>query len=201
MSPTIIGHQGSELKCRNFKNRGTIQEKSLTESNKLTSLARHNDDDHFDFDSTVGKPYIPSFTDKNQLVEVNTFKTITISNEQLHIISENQQLTNDLILVSSELAESIKREMLLDEKIALLGGKGDVNDIEELSLADFERELRKKSEKIVELIQQLHEERMKRFICEEQLLLQENGAQPSSLELVAKIHELKAKIFELEKKD
>ena len=201
MSPTIIGHQGSELKCRNFKNRGTIQEKSLPESNTLTSLARHNDDDHFDFDSTVGKPYIPSFTDKNQLVEVNTFKTITISNEQLHIISENQQLTDDLILVSSELAESIKREMLLDERIALLGEKGDVNDIEELSLADFERELRKKSEKIVELIQQLHEERMKRFICEEQLLLQENGAQPSSLELVAKIHELKAKIFELEKKD
>lgn len=50
--------------------------------------------------------------------------------------------------------------------------------------------MRKKSAKIVELIQQLNDERLKRFIAEEQILLQERGAKPSRPQLIYRIEQL-----------
>lgn len=48
----------------------------------------------------------------------------------------------------------------------------------------------------MQLIQQLNDERLKRFIAEEQLLLQENGTKPSSMELVGRIENLNKLIDE-----
>ena len=124
---------------------------------------------------------------------------ITISGEQLNLITENKELMNELTLVSTELAESIKRETELEERIRLYETNNSApsfDDSSSVSFSDFEKELRKKSSKIVQLIQQLNDERLKRFIAEEQLLLQENGTKPSSMELVERIENLNKLIDE-----
>ena len=115
------------------------------------------------------------------------------------MITENKELMSELTLVSTELAESIKRETELEEKIRLYETNNSTPNFDDtscVSFSDFEKELRKKSSKIVQLIQQLNDERLKRFIAEEQLLLQENGIKPSSIELVAKIENLNKLIDE-----
>ncbi|QLQ78093.1 hypothetical protein HG537_0A03400 [Torulaspora globosa] len=150
------------------------------------------DPDTFIFDNTLGKPYVPSFAQEDEILETNKFKTITISGEQLNILLENKELMNELTLVSTELAESIKRETVLEEQLKNSNEPSQVENA--FSLADFETELRKKSSKIVELIQQLNNERLKRFIAEEQVLLTENGAKPSSIELLHKISALNSQL-------
>lgn len=169
---------------------GQVVRKNKAEDELARSTEPNNDPDSFIFDNTVGKPYVPSFATNEEVAETNKFKTITISGEQLNILTENKELMSELTLVSMELAESIKRETILEEQIRT---SSDPSQAEaQLSLADFEIELRKKSSKIVELIQQLNNERLKRFIAEEQVLLFENEVKPSSLELVNKISELQS---------
>lgn len=169
---------------------GQVVRKNKAEDELARSTEPNNDPDSFIFDNTVGKPYVPSFATNEEVAETDKFKTITISGEQLNILTENKELMSELTLVSMELAESIKRETILEEQIRT---SSDPSQAEaQLSLADFEIELRKKSSKIVELIQQLNNERLKRFIAEEQVLLFENEVKPSSLELVNKISELQS---------
>lgn len=180
-----------------LRNREQENAKKTNGEDKLAKSSNAQDDpDAFIFDNTVGKPYVPSFAKENEIREVNKFKTITISGEQLNILSENKELMNELTLVSMELAESTKRETVLEEQLRTLNQLS--QEESSLSLADFEIELRKKSSKIVELIQQLNNERLKRFIAEEQILLAENGVKPSSIELLHKISALES---ELEAKD
>lgn len=119
------------------------------------------------------------------------------------LLNENKRLMKELTLLSTELAESIKRETLLEDKIKNIKQSNESNNqsqrssttsIPSISYTDFETELRRKSSKIVELIQALNDERMKRFIAEEQLLLKENNASPSSLDLIKKINDLQDKL-------
>ncbi|EDO17097.1 hypothetical protein Kpol_1025p17 [Vanderwaltozyma polyspora DSM 70294] len=161
----------------------------------------NNDEDVFEFDSSISKPYEPVYANADEVVEVNKFQTITITNEQLHLLTENKELMNEVVLVSTELAESIKRETYLEEKIKLLEEGRRTKEEEDKSLEYFEIELRKKSEKIVELIQQLNDERLRRFIAEEQVLLNDNGVKPSSAELVNKIYKLNSRVKELESRN
>ncbi|QID87262.1 hypothetical protein GRS66_009933 [Saccharomyces pastorianus] len=160
----------------------------------------------FSFDNTLAKSYEPSYAKReiastalNGRESGSQSKMITISGEQLNLITENKELMSELTLVSTELAESIKRETELEEKIRLYETNNSTPNFDDtscVSFSDFEKELRKKSSKIVQLIQQLNDERLKRFIAEEQLLLQENGIKPSSIELVAKIENLNKLIDE-----
>lgn len=100
---------------------------------------------------------------------------------------------HELEMVSKELAESIARETNLEQQ--LLSNAGTSKQSESLSLADFEVELRKKSAKIVQLIRELNEERLKRYIAEEQVLLHESGVKPSSIDLVYKIDQLNKQLI------
>lgn len=139
----------------------------------------------FNFENKEYVPYV-DITEKER-------KNFRIPIEQLNLLNENKSLMNELTMLSMELAESIKRETLLSEKLRNNGKHMDDDEIvssPSLSMDDFEGELRKKSAKIVELIQSLNNERMKRFIAEEQTLLKDNGAKPDSLEFVQKIREL-----------
>lgn len=164
-------------------------------------------EEDFSFDNTLAKPYEPVYARRGDMTSAESTggenssqsKMITISGEQLNLITENKELMNELTLVSTELAESIKRETELEERIRLYETNNSAptfDDSSSVSFSDFEKELRKKSSKIVQLIQQLNDERLKRFIAEEQLLLQENGTKPSSIELVGRIENLNKLIDE-----
>lgn len=188
---TASGSDASQYRPSASRRPSTVTlRKNKTEDDLAKAPEINDDPDAFVFDNTVGKPYVPSFTTKDEVVESNKFKTITISGEQLNILTENRELMSELTLISSELAESIKRETILEEQIRTMSDPSQAEV--QLSLADFEIELRKKSSKIVELIQELNNERLKRFIAEEQVLLSENGVKPSAFELVNRITTLEA---------
>ncbi|CAG98576.1 uncharacterized protein KLLA0_F17545g [Kluyveromyces lactis] len=133
-------------------------------------------------------PYKPSFAS-----EKDPKQPLLITEEYLNILKQNMMLMQELQLVSTELAESIAREGRLESELESKNPK-EPESPQALSLLDFETELRKKSSKIVELIQNLNEERLKRFIAEEQNLLYQHGIKPSPNELALQINELKTQL-------
>lgn len=162
---------------------------------KQQSKDEEKNSDNFSFDNTLFSPY----KDITQTAP----KILYIPKEQMSLLNENKRLMKELTLLSTELAESIKRETLLEDKIQNMKQSNEFSNqtqrnstisTSSISYTDFETELRRKSSKIVELIQALNEERMKRFIAEEQLLLKENNAGPSWLDLIKKINELENKL-------
>lgn len=183
-----------------FEYRNTSPKPKSVESEIQSQTKNQKEEgEEFIFDNTLYSPY-KDITDTAP-------KHILISKEQLGLLDENKRLMNELTLLSSELAESIKRETLLDERINIMKEDNESNSMNNrfstvstssISYTDFEKELRRKSSKVVELIQALNEERMKRFIAEEQVLLNENNAKPSSLDLIKKITELETKLNEKE---
>ena len=125
-----------------------------------------------------------------------------ISNErdnQLH-----KKLMQEIFLLSEELSESIIRETELERKI-LSSANRDNDQLPQsaasnnssitsansnIGLIDVQLELRKKSKTIVQLIKDLNEERMKRFIAEEQNFNATSGAKPDFVELSYKYDKL-----------
>ncbi|SCU99699.1 LAMI_0G00254g1_1 [Lachancea mirantina] len=173
----------------------SVDDQQNVEHRDLESQIRESAEDDFNFDNSVNQPYKPLYASASELSPIleqkvpgAKFKTVYISGSQIGIIQENVQLIGELELLSKELAESIAREASLEERIA--NSTETLSTPQGLTLADFEKELRKKSSKVVELIQALNDERLKRFIAEEQVLLQENGAKPNALDLVYKIDQL-----------
>ncbi|KAG7727071.1 hypothetical protein KL933_002780 [Ogataea haglerorum] len=81
--------------------------------------------------------------------------------EQLELFNSNQELFNELQIVSSELADSISREIRLQRKL-------EVNNI------PVEGDVVSEESKIASLTQQLADERRKRFAVEEFLAQQYN---------------------------
>ncbi|KAL3232529.1 uncharacterized protein RNJ44_04445 [Nakaseomyces bracarensis] len=169
----------------------------------------------FIFKESSAQNYSPIYSKHDKLVKDKTklessSKMFKISEEQLNILTENKELMREVTLVSTELAESIQRETVLEEQIRDLsspikkqlddGYDRDFEDEDErkLTVVEFEAEMRKKSSKIVELIQQLNEERLKRFIAEEQILLREHGSRPTKPELIYRIEQL---TLQLDSKD
>ena len=152
---------------------------------------RRGGDDEFNFDNTVVMTYTDSLG--------RNIKALSITGERLGLLNENRSLMQDLTLVSMELAESLKRETLLSEQLRNSdASNASYEKKNQVSLTDFSEELRKKSSKIVELIQALNEERLKRFIAEEQVLLQEVNAKPNSLEFMDEIQTLRTTVKEKE---
>ncbi|SCU87096.1 LADA_0E01970g1_1 [Lachancea dasiensis] len=184
-----------------------VDEKSLpqpkvahvVESPAIINKPPSDTDDDFNFDNTVSQPYKPTFASEDELQPIadesvrGKFKTVCVSSSQMSVLAEQETLTNAIELLSKELTESVSREARLEQKILEKGNVAEHTQL--LSVMDFEVELRKKSSKIVELIQQLNDERLKRYIAEEQVMLQENGVKPLSVELVHKIHVLNQRLL------
>ncbi|KAL6948898.1 hypothetical protein ACO0QE_001376 [Hanseniaspora vineae] len=140
----------------------------------------------------------------------NGFKSFFIDPEQLHLLNENKRLMEELAIVSKELTESFAREIELETKGRLspsdastqsehadTGNKLSTSGSDHSNyFNEMQKEMRKKSSRIVSLIQEVNEERLKRFIAEEQVLLFEKGVQPSALQLTREIELLKRALKE-----
>lgn len=201
-----ISNASTHLASENNNPLLQVESTALEPGNKNEQNVTNGGEDDFVFDNSIARPYQPIFATKDELTPAPSiarlhgsdtsapkFKTVQISGDQLNILTENKNLMHELEMVSKELAESIARETNLEQQ--LLSNAGTSKQSESLSLADFEVELRKKSAKIVQLIQELNEERLKRYIAEEQVLLHESGAKPSSIDLVYKIDQLNKQLI------
>lgn len=102
--------------------------------------------------------------------------------DQLGIMEEKSSIMRELDLVSRELAASINREIALEEQIN--GGSKVQLPSDHLS----------QSLEVSQLLQQLNEERKKRYIAEEHVLLLEAGQKPSALELSYENDKLKSEL-------
>ncbi|KAK6878139.1 hypothetical protein K4I79_005685, partial [Candida tropicalis] len=106
-------------------------------------------------------------------------KPLTFTKEEMSIMNCNNDLLNELELVTTELAASIKRELALENKLK--------NNISQTSSPTLEKDLAfevtEKSKTISELQEKLSKERRLRFISEEHALLSEHGQTPSPLKL------------------
>lgn len=107
-------------------------------------------------------------------------ESFSFTKEELAIMTCNNDLQNELQLVTSELALSIKRELDLENQLRsrqnTLTGSQKIRD----GLADA---LAEKSRIIADLQDKLNNERRLRFISEEHAILAENGQSPSALKL------------------
>ena len=122
----------------------------------------------------------------------------------------HQKLMKEIFILSEELTESIVRETDLERKLLNSRGSSSVtsspiknNGNETLNtsttpigLLDVQLELRKKSKNIVQLIKDLNEERMKRFIAEEEVLNIKNGCKPDFLQLSYKYKKMEGELAE-----
>lgn len=111
-------------------------------------------------------------------------KPLTFTKEELAIMTCNNDLQNDLQLVTSELALSIKRELALESR---LKSKPNAYDGDESVL---QHQILEKSKVIADLQDKLNNERRLRFISEEHAILSENGQTPSALKLDYEKNEL-----------
>ncbi|CAR25826.1 ZYRO0A08998p [Zygosaccharomyces rouxii] len=171
--------------------------KQVSEQNPESLKEEDGEMEHFSFDNTMGEPYEPMFAHGSELIPPKIrFKTIIVSSDQLNILKENKSLMSEISIISAELADSIKRECILEEKLQTISTNRDGNDkpLSGESLLDYEAQLRTKSEKIVDLLKQLNEQRLRRLIAEEQIFLSENGAKPTSTDLVHKITDLESQL-------
>ena len=127
-------------------------------------------------DVTTGLDNAPNITTESKKMELTV--------DQLGVMQESTYLIRELNLVSSELAASVKREIALEEK---LNGVSSVSNSSVLKEQDYAIE-------IARLVQEMNNERQKRFIAEEHVLLMENGTKPSMLELSYENEKLKSQI-------
>lgn len=100
---------------------------------------------------------------------------VKFTKEELGIMQENGALLNELELVSTELASSIRRELALESRLQDRDGAQPEGDLA--------RELVQKLKEISDLQEKLNKERRLRFISEEHALFLENGVSPSPLKL------------------
>lgn len=106
--------------------------------------------------------------------------------EELGIMNCNNELLNELELVTTELASAVRRELSLENK--LRGGSSPLSgrflpNSESKDESVMERQLIKNQNEIADLQDKLNKERRLRFISEEHALLMENGITPSPLKL------------------
>lgn len=105
-------------------------------------------------------------------------KPLVFTKEELAIMTCNNDLQNELQMVTSELAMSIKRELLLERQMRNGQHKSDPSDGH-----NYEEEATERAAIISELLEKLNNERRLRFISEEHAILSEHGQAPSALKL------------------
>lgn len=102
-------------------------------------------------------------------------KPLKFTKEELSIMTCNNDLQNELQLVTSELAMSIRRELSLETQLKS----------QKLSNGSrlAEEDATERANIIAELLEKLNNERRLRFISEEHAILAEHGQNPSALKL------------------
>lgn len=111
-------------------------------------------------------------------------KPLVFTKEELAIMTCNNDLQNELQFVTSELALSIKRELVLEHQLKSGTKDHTFDDV------DLQKEMVEKAKIIVDLQDKLNNERRLRFISEEHALLSEHGQTPSALKLDYEKNEL-----------
>lgn len=101
---------------------------------------------------------------------------VSLTKEELGIMTCNNDLLNELQLVTVELASSIKRELELESKLSKSPSSSTFEE-------DPSNSVLEKVKIIAELQEKLNKERKLRFISEEHALLMENGQSPSAIKL------------------
>lgn len=105
---------------------------------------------------------------------------LKFSKDELAIMTCNNDLQNELHLVTSELAMSIKRELKLELQLRTRYGLGE----DMLPSGNLiEEQLMEKTRALAEMQDKLNNERRLRFISEEHAILAEHGQSPSALKL------------------
>lgn len=149
----------------------------------------------------------------NSIKEDNVEEPESDVNTDIRIEKDNemhQKLMKEIFILSEELTESIVRETDLERRLLNARGvssvgssptkksaSGQLNSATtSMGLLDVQLELRKKSKNIVQLIKDLNEERMKRFIAEQEVLNVKNGCKPDYLELSYKYKKMESELAE-----
>ena len=167
---------------RNFslsnKSKGLL--KRLSKSSRRSSTYDDNES-IYDSTPTASKRNSLNSTPGNQRRSSNIKSAsqtpIKFSKEELGIMTLNNDLLNELELVTTELASSIRRELALENSLKNSShhSNGPVEDLEE--------QIRQKLKIISELEEKLTKERRLRYISEEHALLMEGGQSPSPMKL------------------
>ncbi|CAI8494500.1 unnamed protein product [Hanseniaspora opuntiae] len=149
----------------------------------------------------------------NSIKEEPVEEPASDANTDIRIEKDNemhQKLMKEIFILSEELTESIVRETDLERRLLNARGvssvgssptkksvSGQLNSATtSMGLLDVQLELRKKSKNIVQLIKDLNEERMKRFIAEQEVLNVKNGCKPDYLELSYKYKKMENELAE-----
>ncbi|GME90675.1 unnamed protein product [[Candida] boidinii] len=141
--------------------------------------------------SAVSTPTIGAIQHNNSTETVDGSK-IAFTVEQMGIISANSRLLHELQVVTNELADSISRELVLEDKLYSRDTYS-----EKVSIKSFENintEDRSQAKEISDLTKELVEERKKRYAAEELCILVNAG---ESLNSSYKNSELATKIDQL----
>jgi hypothetical protein len=196
---------------------------------KRLSKSKKKEDIDDDASFVLNRNSIPNtFTPQSPSVPVQRRMSSNVSNvsmkmkeplvftkQELSIMNCNNDLLNELELVTTELASSIKRELSLENRVK--------NSLENRvktssgsdSPVDINYELTAKLKIILDLQEKLNKERRLRFVSEEHALLLENGQNPSPLKLNYEkteiykqllikndlVHQLEDKLDEYERKN
>lgn len=151
---------------RKEKRKSSVSARGLMKRLSMTSTKRSADER--DAKESVKEPF--SFT-----------------KEELAIMTCNNDLQNELQLVTSELAISIGRELELESQLRVRSNKSSGAAEEHKprgpSRSNMEASLAEKTRIIAELQEKLNNERRLRFISEEHAILAEHGQLPSALKL------------------
>lgn len=128
-------------------------------------------------------------SDSRVVSQSSSKKPLKFTKEELAIMTSNNDLQNELQLVASELAQSIKRELTLESRLRAVGGHEDIDTASFID-QDSQEESLHKARIIADLQEKLNNERRLRFISEEHAILSEHGQTPSALKLDYEKNEL-----------
>lgn len=151
-----------------------IRRKSRDFSQEVTNNSNNSNST----DKPAEKLQTPAVIEKseNSASKSPNLKKLNLSIDQLGIMEESTSLLQELEIVSSELSHSIKREIYLEN---LLNDRKTFQPNEN----DYSKQILDQKIEISKLVNELNEQRQKRFIAEEHCLLLENNVKPSALEL------------------
>lgn len=173
-----------KTKSRNFSLTGKSKSflKRLSKSSRRSSdIGYESNDDNSHRDSISISPSRRRLSSAPQAPQPQPLK---FSKEELAIMTSNNDLLNELQLVTTELASSIKRELALENKLKGSGQNGSqLKSSSSNGYDSHDNVILEKLKIISELQEKVNTERRLRFISEEHALLMEHGQSPSPLKL------------------
>lgn len=154
--------------------------KRLSKSSSKKNVAEEWGDDE-PATPSIGTNQRMTSRNRNEILEQPKRAPLSFSKEQLAIMTCNNDLQNELQLVTSELALSIKRELALETQSKTRNGYHDKDLVPDINI--LRDDLFQKSQMVAQLQEKLNNERRLRFISEEHAILSEHGQTPSALKL------------------